>query len=46
MFFTVDNEEPTYTEVVEIDLSAIEPNLAGPKRPQDLIPLIRYATRV
>ena len=39
MFFTVDNEEPTYTEVVEIDLSAIEPNLAGPKRPQDLIPL-------
>ena len=40
MFFTVDNEEPIYTEVVEIDLSAIEPNLAGPKRPQDLIPLI------
>ena len=39
MFFTVDNEEPTYTEVVEIDLSEIVPNLAGPKRPQDLIPL-------
>ncbi|MCZ2258164.1 aconitate hydratase AcnA [Sporosarcina sp. G11-34] len=39
MFFTVDNEEPTYTEVVEVNLSAIEPNLAGPKRPQDLIPL-------
>ena len=39
MFFTVDNEEPIYTEVVEIDLSVIEPNLAGPKRPQDLIPL-------
>ncbi len=39
MFFTVDNEEPTYSEVVEIDLSIIEPNLAGPKRPQDLIPL-------
>ncbi|WP_172369173.1 aconitate hydratase AcnA [Sporosarcina jiandibaonis] len=39
MFFTVDNEEPVYTEVVEIDLSVIEPNLAGPKRPQDLIPL-------
>ena len=39
MFFTVDNEEPNYTEVVEVDLSIIEPNLAGPKRPQDLIPL-------
>jgi len=39
MFFTVDNVEPNYTEVVEVDLSIIEPNLAGPKRPQDLIPL-------
>ena len=39
MFFTVDNEEPIYTDVVEIDLSDIVANLAGPKRPQDLIPL-------
>ncbi|MBF6633758.1 MAG: aconitate hydratase AcnA, partial [Planococcus sp. (in: Bacteria)] len=39
MFFTVDNEDPIYTDLVEIDLSEIEPNLAGPKRPQDLIPL-------
>ncbi len=39
MFFTADKEEPTYTDIVEIDLSTIEPNLAGPKRPQDLIPL-------
>ncbi len=39
MFFTPDKEEPTYTEVVEIDLTKIEANLAGPKRPQDLIPL-------
>ncbi|CAM3043514.1 aconitate hydratase AcnA [Filibacter tadaridae] len=39
MFFTVDNEEPTYTDVVEIDLSKIVANLAGPKRPQDMIPL-------
>ncbi|WP_088007003.1 aconitate hydratase AcnA [Indiicoccus explosivorum] len=31
--------EPVYTDVVELDLSAIEPNLSGPKRPQDLIPL-------
>jgi aconitate hydratase len=39
MFFTVDNDEPVYTDVVEINLSDIEANLSGPKRPQDLIPL-------
>ncbi|MBY0120526.1 aconitate hydratase AcnA [Bacillus sp. S/N-304-OC-R1] len=31
--------EPVYTNVVEINLSEIEANLSGPKRPQDLIPL-------
>ena len=30
---------PKYSEVVEVDLSNIGLNLAGPKRPQDLIPL-------
>ncbi|MGM7637384.1 aconitate hydratase AcnA [Bacillus sp. Hm123] len=39
MFFTADNEEPVYTDVVELNLAEIEPNLSGPKRPQDLIPL-------
>jgi aconitate hydratase len=39
MFFTPEKEEPTYTDVVEIDLSKVEANLSGPKRPQDLIPL-------
>jgi aconitate hydratase len=28
-----------YTDVVELDLSTIEPSLAGPKRPQDRVPL-------
>jgi len=32
-------EDPVYTDVVEINLSEIEANLSGPKRPQDLIPL-------
>lgn len=34
-------EETTvrYTDVIEIDLATIESNLAGPKRPQDLVPL-------
>ncbi|MFC5463649.1 aconitate hydratase AcnA [Lederbergia graminis] len=39
MFFTVDKEDPVYKDIVEINLSEIEANLSGPKRPQDLIPL-------
>ncbi|MEH7808759.1 aconitate hydratase AcnA [Bacillus safensis] len=39
LFYTPDAEEPIFTDVVEIDLSKIESNLSGPKRPQDLIPL-------
>src|SRR5436309_9595932 len=34
-------EEPTYTRVVELDLSSVEPSLAGPRRPQDRVPLAR-----
>ncbi|MBU8907420.1 aconitate hydratase AcnA [Desertibacillus haloalkaliphilus] len=34
-----ETPDPVYTSVVEIDLSEIEANLSGPKRPQDLIPL-------
>ncbi len=32
-------EEPTYSDTVELDLSEVEPSLAGPKRPQDRVPL-------
>ncbi len=32
-------EEPLYTDVIELDLAAVEPSLAGPKRPQDRVPL-------
>ena len=39
LFYYKNSEEPTYTKVIEIDLSEIEANLSGPKRPQDLIPL-------
>ncbi|MET7879042.1 aconitate hydratase [Micromonospora profundi] len=31
--------EPAYSERLELDLSSIEPSLAGPKRPQDRVPL-------
>ncbi len=39
LFYTAGDADPEFTDVVEIDLSQIEPNLSGPKRPQDLIPL-------
>src|SRR5215204_252830 len=31
--------EPTYSQVVELDLGDVEPSLAGPRRPQDRVPL-------
>lgn len=31
--------EPAYSERLELDLGTIEPSLAGPKRPQDRVPL-------
>jgi aconitate hydratase len=30
---------PDYSQVVELDLSTVEPSLAGPRRPQDRVPL-------
>jgi aconitate hydratase len=31
--------EPEYSQVVELDLENVEPSLAGPRRPQDRVPL-------
>jgi len=33
------DREPEYSEVVELDLSKVRPSIAGPKRPQDRIPV-------
>jgi aconitate hydratase A / 2-methylisocitrate dehydratase len=33
--------EPAYTETLDFDLSAVEPSLAGPRRPQDRVALPR-----
>jgi aconitate hydratase len=35
------HEHPEYSEVVELDLGDVEPSLAGPRRPQDRVPLDR-----
>jgi aconitate hydratase len=41
LFRTDTAPDPVFTEALTIDLGAIEPSLAGPKRPQDRIPLSR-----
>jgi aconitate hydratase len=35
------HEHPEYSQVVELDLADVEPSLAGPRRPQDRVPLAR-----
>lgn len=39
LFHSPDSPEPVYSDTLELDLSTVEPSLAGPKRPQDRIPL-------
>ena len=34
-----EQPDPLYTDVLDLDLGSVEPSLAGPKRPQDRIPL-------
>src|SRR5438874_4902595 len=34
-----DSVDPIYSDTIDVDLAAIEPSLAGPKRPQDRVPL-------
>lgn len=36
-------ETPVYTRVIQLDLSTVHSSLAGPKRPQDRIPLAKVA---
>ena len=39
LFRTDDTPEPRFTDTLALDLSTVEPSLAGPKRPQDRIAL-------
>jgi aconitate hydratase len=39
MLWHEPGEHPTYSEVVELELGDVEPSLAGPRRPQDRVPL-------
>ena len=39
MLFYEGTENPEYSDVIEIDMSQVEPSLAGPSRPQDRVTL-------
>ena len=39
LFRTADSPTPSYTKVLSLDLASVEPSLAGPKRPEDRVPL-------
>ncbi|MCA1656503.1 MAG: aconitate hydratase AcnA, partial [Actinobacteria bacterium] len=39
MFHEPDSEDPTFSDVLDLDLGDVEPSIAGPKRPQDRIAL-------
>ncbi len=42
LFRTDDAPAPTFTKTVALDLGTVEPCLAGPKRPQDRVPLAAH----
>ncbi|MFL5735836.1 MAG: aconitate hydratase AcnA [Actinomycetota bacterium] len=39
LFRTDADPEPVFSEVLDLDLSSVEPSVAGPRRPQDRVPL-------
>ena len=41
LFAAASAPEARYTETIELDLTSVDPCLAGPKRPQDRVPLKR-----
>jgi len=44
LFRTPETPDPEFTDTLELDLASVEPSLAGPKRPQDRIPLSEMKT--
>jgi aconitate hydratase len=39
LFHGADAPEPVYSDTLELNLATVEPSLAGPRRPQDRVPL-------
>jgi len=45
IFHDERSEDPVYSETLELDLDEVVPSLAGPKRPQDRVPLTKSRER-
>jgi len=45
MFRTDNSPDPVFTDTLELDLGSVEPSVAGPKRPQDRVPLANVKTQ-
>jgi aconitate hydratase len=43
LFRTDATPDPVFTDTIELDLGTVEPSLAGPRRPQDRVPLSQAA---
>jgi len=43
MFHDGDSEDPVFSVTLELDLGDVEPSIAGPRRPQDRVPLAQAA---
>ncbi len=41
LFRTAGSPEPTFSDLLELDLGTVEPSLAGPRRPQDRVALAK-----
>jgi aconitate hydratase len=41
---TARTPDPIFTDTLELDISTVEPSLAGPKRPQDRVPLTQVTS--
>ncbi|HMK07459.1 MAG TPA: aconitase family protein, partial [Anaerolineales bacterium] len=46
LFRTAATPEPSFDDILSIELDRIDPSLAGPKRPQDRVPLSAVAERL
>jgi aconitate hydratase len=44
LFRTADTPDAEYADTLQLDLASVEPSLAGPRRPQDRVPLSRART--
>jgi aconitate hydratase A / 2-methylisocitrate dehydratase len=43
MYRTAKTPDPAFTRMLQLDLCDVEPSIAGPKRPQDRVPLAKAA---